>query len=394
MRFIICFFIIFKSLTQDIQAQGFDFNNPFGFSYKLPKALNEDTNGLMIQYSQIGEYQKTLEIADLEEENSKSLSKDDSLYFKKFKAQAAIPFLLNQTKDKKIVIINESHHNQMHRVFTTQLLQGLYNQGFRYFGLEGLTTSSGHDARINKEKYPTLASGYYTVEPQFGNLIREALQMGFEIFSYENSRGGSGKPREIGQAKNIQAFINKHTDGKLLIHCGYDHVVEADTFGSWGKAMAGRLKEFTGIDPFTIDQVALTERSNPSFENPFFKIINEDTPSVFVDEKGEIFNGTKGQNYVDARIYHPRTKYINGRPDWLIIKGRKWVKFSTKDIKIEFPCLVIVYIAEEPDYAVPCDVMVLNSKQEQKALALKKGNYRVKVINEKEEFQIVSITLK
>jgi hypothetical protein len=252
-----------------------------------------------------------------------------------------------------------------------------------------------YDKRLNKNKFPTLLCGYYTDEPQFGNLVREALRIGFELFSYEDTVAGrGGTDREIEQAKNIKLFMDKHPNGKFLIHCGYGHLVEADSVKNHGKMMGGWLKKITGIDLFTVNQVHFTERHTPKFENPFFKMMDESIPSVFVDKEGHIFNGIKGQNYVDVKMYHPRTKYINGRTDWLIIEDRQWVKFSAKDIKIDFPCLALAYYSEEPDFAVPCDIMVLNDKKEQKAFALKKGNYRVKVFNDKQESQTVMINVK
>jgi hypothetical protein len=49
---------------------------------------------------------------------------------------------LNRAKNEKLIIINEAHHNIKHRVFTTSLLQGLYDNGYRFFGLEALSDTS------------------------------------------------------------------------------------------------------------------------------------------------------------------------------------------------------------------------------------------------------------
>jgi hypothetical protein len=43
---------------------------------------------------------------------------------------------------------------------------------------------------------------------------------------------------------------------------------------SWEKAMAGRLKEKTGIDPFTIDQVAYSEKGERKFLSPYIMLAN------------------------------------------------------------------------------------------------------------------------
>lgn len=82
------------------------------------------------------------------------------------------------------------------------------------------------------------------------------------MFGYEATGGENGKEREIAQARNIIRFIDQNPHGKLLIHCGHDHVIEGmPSSRAWEKAMAGRLKEYTQIDPFTIDQTQFAEKS-------------------------------------------------------------------------------------------------------------------------------------
>ncbi|RXM58193.1 hypothetical protein BOQ60_24775, partial [Chryseobacterium sp. CH1] len=46
------------------------------------------------------------------------------------------------------------------------MLQGLYDKGYRYLGLETLASDS-----LNTTKFATLNSGYYSQEPEFGNFI-------------------------------------------------------------------------------------------------------------------------------------------------------------------------------------------------------------------------------
>lgn len=89
-------------------------------------------------------------------------------------------------------------------------------------------------------------------------MIRAALEIDFYVFLCETQINVNDKEREIQQAKNIQRMISSHPEGKFLIHCGFDHINEAHVPG-WEKAMAGRIKEYTGIDPFTINQEILTE---------------------------------------------------------------------------------------------------------------------------------------
>jgi hypothetical protein len=160
-----------------------------------------------------------------------------TIFQKSFLAVNAMEYILERAKNEEVLIINEAHHKPKHRFFTRSLLNSLYEQGYRYLGLETLSNRETADFELNIRKYPLKYSGTYSNEPQFGNLIREALEIGYMLFPYEGE--GNGKPREINQAKNIAAFMKTHTDGKYLIHCVDAHATEGPIKGSWEKAMAG-----------------------------------------------------------------------------------------------------------------------------------------------------------
>ncbi|WP_156180728.1 hypothetical protein [Rufibacter radiotolerans] len=281
-------------------------------------------------------------------------------------------YLLEQAKKHKLFIINEAHHNPQHRAFTQSLLADLYKQGYRYLGLEALDQT---DSLINQRKYPIQESGYYTKEPQFGNLIREALRLGYTVFGYDAQ--GNGKEREIGQARNIQQVLQKDPKAKILVHCGFDHVNEGPS-QAWEKAMAGRLKEFTGLDPFTVDQESLTPTSASRYDEPFLQLSTALFPAVYLKkENKQPFTGANGNRQVDAVVVHPKTRLTNGRPAWLWIEGRKPYKLTGKQITVGYPSLALAYKQTEPGNAVPMDVVEISNAQNIPALALPKGAYKV-----------------
>jgi hypothetical protein len=267
-----------------------------------------------------------------------------------------------------------------HRIFIASLLKGLYAKGFRYYGAEALDFA---DSLINQRGYPIVNSGYYVVEPQFGNLIRKALGLGFTLFAYEARTPESfsnPKQREFEQAKNIQQILKNDSLAKILIHAGYDHIREDSLGGEWEKAMALRLRELTGINPFTINQEVLTERISPSLENPFYNMISVSAPSILIDNLGNVFSGPQGANYYDVRLCHPRTSYIKGRPHWLSSENKKYVHLKKKDLTVGFPCLLQAYNGnEDPNVAVPIDVVEIMEKKSSKPLILSPGKYTVLV---------------
>src|SRR5690606_6089049 len=254
-----CRFFVFWLFTLAHTSQSFGQINSF---YKF----NEEIDSLFLDkeqysfaawnYSFIGEYQKALEAYDKtsRKDNHSISDKEVALLLSDYKARPAAEYIIERSKNERIIIINEAHHQPLHRVFTASLLQGLYESGFRYLGLEALA----EDSLLNIRKWPQIGDGYYTSEPQFGNLIREASRVGFTLFGYESTE--KGRERELGQARNILTILEKDPDAKILIHCGFGHVVE-DGHPSLGKAMAGLVGELAGIDPFTIDQVEFSERS-------------------------------------------------------------------------------------------------------------------------------------
>ncbi|MEM9931668.1 MAG: hypothetical protein AAF840_17815, partial [Bacteroidota bacterium] len=115
-----------------------------------------------------------------------------------FKPVAAVATLLKDAEHHDIVIINEAHHEPRHRVFTRQLLQGLYDRGYRHFGLETLAAQLPLDSLLSAGDYFPLNGGYYTRDPDFAAMVVTAHRIGFSLFGYEAAGMGSPKARELG----------------------------------------------------------------------------------------------------------------------------------------------------------------------------------------------------
>ncbi|MCE7071905.1 hypothetical protein LZG74_16420 [Dyadobacter sp. CY327] len=143
--------------------------------------------------------------------------------------------------------------------------------------------------------------------------------------------------------------------------------------------MAGRLTELTGINPFTVNQEMMTEKSSTRYENPYYKMVDVRQPSLFVNENGEIFAGPFWDKpRFDARLFHSRTNLIYGRADWLFLDGkRKPYQLKPEIVKMT-PCLVLAYYENEDiENAVPADVIEITSKQSPNTLVLYPGNYKI-----------------
>lgn len=351
-------------------------NENYKFSEDITSSFNRDTSKWKYQlaataYSISGYYQLALQARDKQNTTKPVHNEPEETYLSDFEAVSAKDYIIRRSQEEQIIIINEAHHNAAHRTLTRSLLQGLYNNGYRYLGLEGL-----FDTAINDRGFPVVKSGFYTKEPEFGNLISEALKIGFILFGYEASNGESGKEREIAQAKNIQHFIENNPPGKVLIHCGYAHVYENE-YRAWEKAMAGRIKEFLAIDPFTIDQVPFSEKGSDPFNHYFIKRIDHDYPVVLIDKDGKPFSGLNNAKNTDLVIIYPKTRLVQGRPVWLT-KGRTPYKLPPSKAG-QLPMLILAYRENEfLQGGIPADIIeIVSAEAQADALFLKKGSYEI-----------------
>ena len=240
------------------------------------------------------------------------------------------------------MFVNEAHHIPLHRAFSLSLLAPLRRLGFTHFAAE---TLSAHALGLGR-KYPSVHSGYYIREPLFGELLREAMRLGYEITAYESeSLSTSCNRRDREQAMNLLARVFKpHPKARLFVHAGYSHIEKAGP-SRWIN-MAQWFRKLGGPDPLSVDQTLLRESST----------------------------------LYDLQVAHPHTRYIRGRPDWTLLEGRRCfiaVPSVLSRLK-QRPLLIQAHYEGEPCDAVPADQVILEKSEP--ALALAKGSFRVRAL--------------
>jgi hypothetical protein len=151
--------------------------------------------------------------------------------------------ILVQAQHRQLVMFNEEHTQPRGRWLVGSLLPALYQQGFRYLALEGLEAADS--AGLRQRGYPVAASGFYTNEPHFGNLIREARQLGFHLVAYD----AIGAERERDQARHLLA-ATLGPQARVVVLAGHSHINE----NSATQSMATWVRKLSGIDPLTIEQ--------------------------------------------------------------------------------------------------------------------------------------------
>jgi hypothetical protein len=283
---------------------------------------------------------------------SNNTHKSDSIWFlmrnneinkKKIEKTGTIQNLLQKTKNQQVVIFNEAHNAPKHRLFVSNLLDSLYNQGFRYLALEVFY----NDSIFEKTGYLTENNGFYIFEPNFANFIRKAFKKGFKIIGYDDF----SNEREQKQAENIyNQTIKLDKNAKILVYCGYQHI---DT--AW---MAGKFQKISGINPLTIDQTY----------SYYYCLGKNATDSVY------LFQPNSEDNYIksaDLFIFN----------DLEINKDNTTIQISDK---IRENCkIACVYDKKEFDYLtkidkIPLPVAVKNAENKEFVMVnLEKGKYVV-----------------
>ena len=279
----------------------------------------------------------------------------------------------------RVIFVNEAHHVAQTRLLTLALLEPLRAKGFTYLAAE---TFSPFDSSLNARDYPVRTSGYYSNEPLFGEVIREARRLGYTLVPYEAIGVGGQDARETGQATNLRDRIfREHPDAHVLVHAGYSHINESGVLAG-AKPMAIRFRELTGIDPFTIDQTTMREHSTRAKEHPAYRHIVDraarTVPFVLVESDGRPWTNRPGVH--DMTVFLPRTQLRDGRPDWYWRSGDRQ-PFAVKGSLCanHDQCVVAARVAEESPDAVPRDILIMSAKDAQRTLAVPPGRYTISV---------------
>ncbi|MCE7040098.1 hypothetical protein [Dyadobacter sp. CY312] len=317
---------------------------------------------------------------------------EDYSFPENFMATPASTVIMNLSANKQVVMFNEAHHRPQHRAFIRSLLKDFYSLGFRTLLVEAYFENE--DSLLNDRGYPLQKTGSYTKEPAFGQMLREAKNLGFTIASYDNDTTtcNSTEPfvcnnqREKVAAENIFNFIKTNPNAKILVAAGYAHIIKKSDDG-WIK-MAEQFKNISGINPLSIDLVGMAERSSAEYENKFYKAAMEKyniiVPSVILNnETKEVFLRNYSQEQIDLQIVFPRTKYTNGYSDWLSEGYKKEIKVNLTKTSCKVGDLLQVYIKNEVEkysnQAVPFLQYPLNDIKQQKLLLPENYTYSIVV---------------
>ena len=273
-------------------------------------------------------------------------------------AVLARTYLPTLAKPYKAVFFNEAHNVPVTRSLTVQLLKALREEGFNTFAAETLYHS---DKDLAKRGYPTADSGFYTREPVYAEMVREALKLGYKVVAYEADDQYQGDAREAQQARNLAKLFKGDPDTKLVVDAGYAHIQKEGKFLG-AQSMAEHFVEESGIAPLAIEQTMLISHDGSTLDHPYYaamvQSLGPSQPIVFVNAQGRPWSLRPGY---DVSVIFPPTQLNDGRPTWLALGGlRVPYHFDGTICQNRFPCLIEARYANEGDDAIPADRMVLD----------------------------------
>lgn len=228
----------------------------------------------------------------------------------------------------QLVIVNELPHLAFQRTLMRKLLTCAKEVGFTYLAVEGLAED---DAALEARGYVSRSeSGLFTREPQLAGLLADGMSLGFDIVSYDVGERCTdcGILESINrhgeeQAENLAAkTFDLDPEAKVLVLAGARQAQKR----IWGPgepyttSLGSRLWERTGIEPYSVEQVAVDLPALP------FGASSPTPPSGMYLASGPL-NGQcmgtytpdspTGMGTLDAVVIHVPPRNDTQRWDWL-----------------------------------------------------------------------------
>ncbi|KRE89598.1 hypothetical protein ASG87_04535 [Frateuria sp. Soil773] len=295
-----------------------------------------------------------------------------------WRAMDAADAIVSLARDRRIVMVNEAHHDAHTRELTLELLPRLRALGFTHFAAEAL---SERDDALAKRGYPIPASGSeYLREPLLGEIVREALRLGFVVVPYD-SASADNAVREADQARHLyQRVFAGHPGARLFVHAGYAHIDKSTGRLGGIEPMAMQLRQLTGIEPLCIDQSQFRWVGYAYKADPYMQLVGDfdvRRPTVLVRRDGRQPWSSAPTRYDASVILPPSGRW--GRPRWLALGGLRRPHMVNTDLcRHTLPCVVEAHYPAEPDDAIPADRTTFLSDDRQATLYLRPGRYRLR----------------
>ncbi|MCA9110924.1 MAG: hypothetical protein KDA52_13320 [Planctomycetaceae bacterium] len=284
--------------------------------------------------------------------------------------------------EHRLVMIMEDHFFSKHREFIGATLPEFKDAGFTHYAAEAIGPL---DLSLTERGYPINRTGLYTSDPQFGNVLRKAIELRFTLVGYDFD-ATSHENREEYAASRLADILNESKECRMVVHAGHAHVLKYETeYG--GRWLAARLWDKTAIEPFTIWQWS-GHHDAYDYEE-IIRVLTEsgtvlNEPVLLMPPPGQesgLKDSPYGQAKVDAIVIHP--------PDHSVAPADRTVLFPEHMQRITgrwvsgcWPVVVSAYPRGEPVEAIPFDQVMLRQNESEFALWIPEGTeYEIRVFS-------------
>lgn len=313
--------------------------------------------------------------------------------------------------DRHIVMVNEAHHDAHTRELTLELLPRLRALGFRYFAAEALDDK---DPDLMRRGYVTDKTGSeYLAEPLYGEIIRQAIKLGYIIVPYDDTSGSPAIDRDAVEARTLyEKIFAKDPQAKLFVHAGYSHIdKEAGYLGAGVEPMAVQLKLLSGFDPLCVDQVQFRDVAVGGYDYGSYNTLavrfSPNGPIALHKRDADTFWTSDPHQHDISVILPPASERdlddvaaasadpelrevvlpkpifdLNDRPSWLSLEGKRVeLAIDTNLCMGQVPCVIDAYYSGEPDVSTPADRYTFMHDGARNVLYLYPGHYRLRAWN-------------
>ena len=323
---------------------------------------------------------------------------------------SAADAVVDMAANRHIVMVNEAHHDAHTRELTLELLPRLRAMGFQYFAAEAVDDK---DPGLMQRGYAIDTTGSeYLLEPLYGEIIRQAIKLGYIIVPYDADASASTARDTIEAQTLYEKVFAKDPQAKLFVHAGYSHIDKASgNLGSGIKPMGMQLAQMSGYDPLCVDQVQFRDVAVGGLDFGFYdkvalqfsphepialRKLDSDTywtsdrrehditvilppaaPSDLDYGVANVADAVRREITLPQAPFDPRE-----RPSWLSLEGKRTtVSIDTTLCQDQVPCVVDAYYTGEPDNATPADRYTFLKGHSHNVLYLYPGHYRLRAWN-------------
>lgn len=308
-------------------------------------------------------------------------------------ARDAVAAIVEASRGRRVVMLNESHSASRHRLFLAKVLRALRPEGFDILSAETFSNHAPGElpgVRGLKKGDPfSMEEGYYTCDPIFADAAREALDLGYRLEAHEQTsaqwnatlKGPEAiAARETHQSVHLAAILAANPSSRVLVYVGFSHLRKTPDFAG-NRWMAARFLEKTGIDPLSVSQATSGSFGPYGNDPPLTKTILERfSPKAPIVVRSDGVSVGAESAGADLAVFHPSLPDVEGRPGWLAadpVRKRLAVKLPKRSAG-EVVIVQAVH-AHEPDKAVPADQQVLAKDETRAVLFLRPGSYRLRI---------------